>query len=164
MGAALLPPAKAGSGGEAGRCGGACSVPAHLLRPRTCRFFLDRPPSLARLSPCCSGGSHPALGFRDPCVTRPGQGEPVLGFCWIGKRGLSSWQDGGMSHGAARAPWPPQGRLPAEEANKEENRKCDGGRESQTLNLESTWTQLFLRFWSREQYIHFFPEAIGTSN
>lgn len=69
-----------------------------------------------------------------------------------------------MSHGAARAPWPPQGRLPAEEANKEENRKCDGGSESQTLNLESTWTQLFLRFWSREQYIHFFPEAIGTSN
>ena len=43
---------------------------------------------------------------------------------------------------------PHRERLPEEEANKEEHRKCDGGRESQALNLESTWTQLFLMFWS----------------
>ena len=51
---------------------------------------------------------------------------------------------------------PHRERLPEEEANKEEHRKCDGGRESQALNLESTWTQLFLMFWSHEQYIHMF--------
>lgn len=51
---------------------------------------------------------------------------------------------------------PQSERLPEGEANKEENRKCDGGRASQTLNLESTWTQLFLMFRSHEQYIHIF--------
>ena len=47
-------------------------------------------------------------------------------------------------------------RLPEGEVNKEENRKCDGGRASQALNLESTWTQLFLIFQSHEQYLHIF--------
>ena len=71
-------------------------MPAHLLWPPTCRFLLDRPPSLACLSPSCLGGANPALGFRDPCVTRPGQGEPVLGFLLDWEKGsflLAGWWD-----------------------------------------------------------------------
>ena len=44
---------------------------------------------------------------------------------------------------------PHRERLPEKEANKEEKRKCDGGRESRALNLESTWTRLFLMFQLR---------------